>query len=636
MPRRVSTQATGSVNGGSAGRGAEIGAIDPAGELRCLARGISELVQQVGIGVHGGVEDQQHLGDGAADEGCEVDLHIVPLVRVEDLALPSPCAVARVPYWSRGAWSDSRLPSSRTRSTATQVAPQVCSASSTGCTNQRRASPGAISRPGSASTPGWAGSAASHRSPAGPVKRTADGARKPAASLLVGEPTGPGSAVTIMESRLSTGRAPGGEAGPAWGALPIAPRPPGGEYCLCTSHQRVHRLREKSMVYAQAPQGRSMPPRPPRPRRPMWHWLLLGGVAASDCWWWASSRVFIGFQLLTRGNPQTTLDDFYSSLWRTPTASVHGVHDRGVPAGDRADELRDVRGGLSGGAQRVDYQIDERINRQGYRDLRGHRDHSPGTANRSRSSSASTCAASTASGISTASKWSRRARSRSPERAARAPAPPTPRDRRIDRLPPRPIPPMAAASGLVGLDAAHLGGGGLQRRRTIGDQPHMEGGIGPADRAHRGELHDLLGHRHQRGQRLEGAAVVGDAESGDLDLDAGVQLSRRSRGRGTGPKNCASSMATMSGPPPRPGVSSCSARSSILAGVLRPVCVLRRSVPPRESRRWPITSTDETCQPGPMDPAQQLLGLPGEHRTRDHVQSSCLHGAHGRESYAGR
>ena len=34
-------------------------------------------------------------------------------------------------------------------------------------------------------------------------------------------------------------------------------------------------------------------------------------------------------------------------------------------------------------------------------------------------------------------------------------------------------------------------------------------------------------------------------------------------------------------------------------------------------------------QPGPMDPPQQLLGLAGEHRAGDHVQSSCLHGAHG-------
>src|SRR5699024_2901884 len=60
----------------------EVGAVDPAGELGGVRRGALDLVEQVGVRIGGRVEDQQHLGDGAADDGGEIDLHVVPLVRV--------------------------------------------------------------------------------------------------------------------------------------------------------------------------------------------------------------------------------------------------------------------------------------------------------------------------------------------------------------------------------------------------------------------------------------------------------------------------------------------------------------------------------------------------------------------------
>lgn len=119
------------------------------------------------------------------------------------------------------------------------------------------------------------------------------------------------------------------------------------------------------MVYAQAPQGRSMPPRPPRPRRPMWHWLLLGGAAAFGLLVVGVFAVFIGFQLLTRGNPQTTLEDFYSALENTDceTFMESTTEEYRQATGLTSCEIfEEALGGLSA----IDYQIDERINRQGY------------------------------------------------------------------------------------------------------------------------------------------------------------------------------------------------------------------------------------------------------------------------------
>ncbi|WP_062947760.1 hypothetical protein [Brachybacterium sp. sponge] len=71
------------------------------------------------------------------------------------------------------------------------------------------------------------------------------------------------------------------------------------------------------MVHAQPVQGGPPPARGGRPKRPMWHWLLLAGVAAVGLLVVGAMAVLIAVQLLTRGNPQSTLEDFYSALETT-------------------------------------------------------------------------------------------------------------------------------------------------------------------------------------------------------------------------------------------------------------------------------------------------------------------------------
>lgn len=119
------------------------------------------------------------------------------------------------------------------------------------------------------------------------------------------------------------------------------------------------------MVYAQPPLARPLPSGSGRPKRPMWHWLLIGGVAAVGLLVIAAFAIFIAFQVLTRGNPQSTLEDFYTSLETT---------DCELFMDSTTEEYRDATGLTScsifeealGGISSIDYQVDERINRQGY------------------------------------------------------------------------------------------------------------------------------------------------------------------------------------------------------------------------------------------------------------------------------
>lgn len=119
------------------------------------------------------------------------------------------------------------------------------------------------------------------------------------------------------------------------------------------------------MVYAQPQQGRPLSPGSGRPKRPMWHWLLVGGVAAVGLLVIAAFAILIAFQVLTRGNPQSTLEDFYASLETT---------DCELFMDSTTQEYRDATGLTScsifeealGGISAIDYQVDERINRQGY------------------------------------------------------------------------------------------------------------------------------------------------------------------------------------------------------------------------------------------------------------------------------
>src|SRR5690625_6480838 len=68
------------------------------------------------------------------------------------------------------------------------------------------------------------------------------------------------------------------------------------------------------MTFAPAPRPGSAGPPPPRPQRPLWHWLLLGGAGMALLLVALIVALILLWQILGRGDPETTLDDFYDSL----------------------------------------------------------------------------------------------------------------------------------------------------------------------------------------------------------------------------------------------------------------------------------------------------------------------------------
>ena len=119
------------------------------------------------------------------------------------------------------------------------------------------------------------------------------------------------------------------------------------------------------MVHAQAPQGPPVPPTPGKPKRPMWHWLLLGGVAALGLLVVAVFALFIAFQLLNRGNPQDTVDDFYASLETGDCELYKNSTTEAFREGFGLTTCADFEAAFSAGGT-ADYTVDDRVNRQGF------------------------------------------------------------------------------------------------------------------------------------------------------------------------------------------------------------------------------------------------------------------------------
>ena len=119
------------------------------------------------------------------------------------------------------------------------------------------------------------------------------------------------------------------------------------------------------MAYATSPQGGPPPASPGKPKRPLWHWLLMAGVAAVGLLLVAVFAIFIVMQLLNRGNPQSTLEDFYTSLETTDCQLfMDSTTEDFRTATDLAScgSFEETLGGVSA----VDYTVEDRINRQGY------------------------------------------------------------------------------------------------------------------------------------------------------------------------------------------------------------------------------------------------------------------------------
>lgn len=119
------------------------------------------------------------------------------------------------------------------------------------------------------------------------------------------------------------------------------------------------------MAYAQAPQGRPMPSSSGGPKRPLWHWLLIAGVAALGLLVAAVFAVFIGFQILNRGNPQDTVDDFYASLANGDCELYEDSTTASFREAFGLTNCADFEAAFPGGSS-ADYTVDDRVNRQGY------------------------------------------------------------------------------------------------------------------------------------------------------------------------------------------------------------------------------------------------------------------------------
>lgn len=189
---------------------------------------------------------------------------------------------------------------------------------------------------------------------------------------------------------------------------------------------------------------------------------------------------------------------------------------------------------------------------------------------------------------------------------------------------------MGAAAGLVGLRAADLRGRGLQGIALLQGvvPPYVECRIRSADDTYGGELHDLLGLRHQGGHRFEGASVVGDAESGGLHLDAADEQFVEHRNE-AGPEELRLIQRDQIRFLPAQGVQQ-------LLGVLEHPGGL--AAPDVRAQAVRATAIIEPVpedldllsgQSRPVDASQQLLSLPGEHGAGDDVESTCRGGAHG-------
>lgn len=113
----------------------------------------------------------------------------------------------------------------------------------------------------------------------------------------------------------------------------------------------------------------SMHPQPAgpagKPKRPAWHWVLLGSCSLLALLVGLGVTGIVGYQILNRGNPQDTLEDFYSAM---AEGDCELFQESTTVEYRQATELDDC-GTFEAMTSRMgdlDYEVNERINRQGY------------------------------------------------------------------------------------------------------------------------------------------------------------------------------------------------------------------------------------------------------------------------------
>ena len=105
--------------------------------------------------------------------------------------------------------------------------------------------------------------------------------------------------------------------------------------------------------------------RPGKPKRPTWHWVLLGSCSLLALLVGLGVVGVVGFQILNRGNPRDTLDNFYSAM---ASGDCELFEESTTEEYRQATELDDCAtfDEMTSQMGQLDYTVDERINRQGY------------------------------------------------------------------------------------------------------------------------------------------------------------------------------------------------------------------------------------------------------------------------------
>ena len=119
------------------------------------------------------------------------------------------------------------------------------------------------------------------------------------------------------------------------------------------------------MTFAPAPRPGSAGPPPPRPQRPLWHWLLLSGAGMALLLVALIVALILLWQILGRGDPETTLDDFYDSLQTSDCALFEETTTpeyRDATGLTSCDVFEQATSDMTG----VDYEVTDRVNRFGY------------------------------------------------------------------------------------------------------------------------------------------------------------------------------------------------------------------------------------------------------------------------------
>lgn len=113
----------------------------------------------------------------------------------------------------------------------------------------------------------------------------------------------------------------------------------------------------------------SMQPQPAgpagKPKRPTWHWVLLGSCSLLALLVGLGVTGIVGYQILNRGNPQDTLENFYSAM---AEGNCELFQESTTEEYRRDMDLADCASfeSMTSRMRDLNYSVDERINRQGY------------------------------------------------------------------------------------------------------------------------------------------------------------------------------------------------------------------------------------------------------------------------------